>query len=72
MKVGRARKIRHVIQQRKTNRKQFWDGKDMPYHDLMASIFELLEGEEKRELLEDIDELEHYTGAAEGAISEEE
>jgi len=48
----------------------------MPYHDLIASILELLEGEERRELLEDIalhiEEIEHWTGAAEGSTSEEE
>ncbi len=48
----------------------------MPYHDLIASIFELPEGEERRELLQDIasniDELEHYTGAAEGSVLGEE
>jgi hypothetical protein len=48
----------------------------MPYYDLMASILELPEGEERRELLEDIapyiEEIEHQTGAAEGSASEEE
>jgi len=75
-KVRRAGKRRRGIQQRKMIRIQFWDGKDMPYHDLMASIFELPEGEERRELLEDMapymDDMEHYTGAAEGIASEEE
>ncbi len=48
----------------------------MPYYDLIASILELPEGEERRELLEDIaphiEEIEHYTGAAEGSALEEE
>ncbi len=48
----------------------------MPYYDLIASIFELLEGEGRRELLEDMapymHDIEHYTGAAEGSASEEE
>jgi hypothetical protein len=48
----------------------------MPYYDLMASIFELPEGEEKTELLQDMEsdmnELEHQTGAAEGSASGEE
>ncbi len=46
----------------------------MPYYDLMASILVLPEGEERRELLEDIapymEEMEHQTGAAEGSASE--
>ncbi len=74
--MRRAKKIRRVIQQRKTNQRQFWDGIDMPYHDLMASILELPEGKERRELLEDmapyIEEMEHRTGAAEGSALEEE
>ncbi len=48
----------------------------MPYHDLVSSIFELSEGEEKRELLRDLaearDEVDDRTGAAEGTASEEE
>jgi hypothetical protein len=62
--VGKARRIR------------FWEGRDMPYHDLMPSIFELPADEEKRELLEDLaearGELDDHTGAAEGTVSEEE
>ncbi len=48
----------------------------MPYYDLIASILVLPEGEERRELLEDIvpyiEEIEHQTGAAEGSALEEE
>jgi hypothetical protein len=48
----------------------------MSYYDLIASIFKLLEEEEKRELLRNIasniDELEHYTSTAEGFVLEEE
>ncbi len=48
----------------------------MPYYDLIVSIFKLLEGEEKRELLRDIasniDELEYYTSAAKKAVLGEE